>query len=93
MSIEPLFLLCVVYMECTLQAFTAVPAPTQVSAVSVLAALCVSMLMLVKSFLYTHTLVTFPVLSKGDIDKMAASKHTCSAEAMKFGISVGLSSC
>ena len=62
MSIEPLFLLCVVYMECTLQAFTAVPAPTQVSAVSVLATLCASdsMLMLVKSLLYTHTLITFP---------------------------------
>ena len=28
-SIEPLFLLCVVYMECTLQAFTAVPAQIQ----------------------------------------------------------------
>ena len=60
MSIEPLFLLCVVYMECTLQAFTAVPAPTQVSAVSVLATHCASdsMLMLVKSLLYSHTLVT-----------------------------------
>ena len=60
MSIEPLFLLCVVYMECTLQAFTAVPAPTQVSAVSVLAALCVSDSMLVKSLLNSHTLITFP---------------------------------
>ena len=85
MSIEPLFLLCVVYMECTLQAFTAVPAPTQVSAVSVLATLCASdsMLMLVKSLLYTHMLVTFPyILSKGNIDKMAASKHICSSEAI-----------
>ena len=56
MSIEPLFLLCVVYMECTLQAFTAVPAPTQVSAVSVHATHCASdsMLMLVKSLLYTQ---------------------------------------
>ena len=88
-------------MECTLQEFTAVPAPTQVSAVSVLAALCASdsMLMLVKSLLYTHMLVTFPVLSKENIDIMAASKHTCSTEAisykrtMKLGISVGLSSC
>ena len=81
MSIEPLYLLCMVYMECTLQAFTAV-----VSAVSVLASHCASdsMLMLVKSLLYSHMLVTFPVLSKGDIDKMAASKHTCSTEAISY---------
>ena len=52
----------------TIQAFKAVPAPTQVSAVSVLATHCASdsMLMLVKSLLYSHTLVTFPVCSKGD---------------------------